>query len=160
MKKLGRPAHEPTEQSRNQVRVAASYGLTVDQICDLMDLSVNTLYKFYSTDLKTGHARGVYKVRQTLFQRMQTSDPVLLHVSRTLGGLSEKTVHEHTGANGGAIEHNVRQLTVPQIIATLEALERRTAQKTIEGRAGPAEDDAEPGELVQARPGADGTDTG
>jgi hypothetical protein len=59
--------HVPTEQSINEVRAYATVGTPHHDIAMLIDVSTETLLKYYRPQLDQGKARGVAMVAKTLY---------------------------------------------------------------------------------------------
>lgn len=68
-----RIAHKPDEKTRKQVLALAGFGMTHDQIAKVMDLSDETLRKYYRHELDTGLTKLNAQVAQNLFS-IATSD--------------------------------------------------------------------------------------
>ena len=68
----GRPAHEPTEETRQIVVAWASGGQTHEEICEEIGISLNTLYKYYRAELDESEPVLNEKVKGTLY-KMATS---------------------------------------------------------------------------------------
>lgn len=64
----GRPAHQPTDKSRQQVIKLASYGLTNDQISKVFGICEATLKVHYQAELSLGRPLGISKVADTAYQ--------------------------------------------------------------------------------------------
>lgn len=64
---MGRKAHQPTDQMREQVAFMSGIGTPQDEIALVLEMSVDTLRKYYTTELKLGKARANSKVRESLY---------------------------------------------------------------------------------------------
>ena len=64
---MARKPHEPTEKDRKQVTVMAGIGLTQSQIAKVLNISDDTLRKYYSHELETSEALMNAQVAQNLF---------------------------------------------------------------------------------------------
>ena len=62
-------AHEPTEQTRQQVKTLSGYGATQEQIGKVMGVHPDTLRKYYSDELATGTIEANAQVAQSLFKK-------------------------------------------------------------------------------------------
>lgn len=106
MSTIGRPPHEPTPHSREQVEAMAGLGMTHDEICLLTKLSGKTLRKHYAEELDAGAIKMHLSVKNRLRTLMTQDDDLKVAAStvmfflKTQCGWSEKTKHEHTGADG------------------------------------------------------------
>lgn len=102
----GRPAFQPTEKDREQVKTLSGYGLPLEQIATLIadGISVETLVKYFQRELALGKARANSMVGKTLYQKAVDGDTgAAIWWSKTQLRWKETTVNEHTGANGGPI---------------------------------------------------------
>lgn len=73
--KGGRPHFRPTDEDRQTVRKLAGYGLTQEQIAQVIvnpstnkPISVDTLHKSMGTEFHEGHVTASAKVARTAFQ--------------------------------------------------------------------------------------------
>lgn len=64
----GRPAYEPTDKERAQVKMLAAFGVTEADISKLVGISPPTLRKHFATELEMGHVEANAKVAQSLFK--------------------------------------------------------------------------------------------
>lgn len=53
---MSRPAHEPTQQSRQTVEALAGFAIPTAKIADVLDISQPTLLKHYSREIQRGAA--------------------------------------------------------------------------------------------------------
>lgn len=60
--------HDITEEMRQQVQRAAGLGLRQEEVAILCDMSVDTLRRYYSNDLKAGRARANRQVAMGTFK--------------------------------------------------------------------------------------------
>lgn len=118
--KGGRPPHQPTEQTRQQVIDAKCLGYSDARIIKLLRLgSKHTLYRHYREELNEGRDRFVLslmKQARTLalgYRRPKTAkDEVVIPPDTSMlrfllarvGNLKETTVSEVTGKDGGPIQ--------------------------------------------------------
>jgi hypothetical protein len=63
-----RIAHKPDDKMRQQVLALAGFGMTHDQIAKVMDLSDETLRKYYRNELDIGTTKLNAQVAQNLFK--------------------------------------------------------------------------------------------
>ena len=61
--------HEPTPETRLQVKTLASVGTPQDQIAIVVGITKNTLLKYYRKELDTAMIMANAKVAQSLFQQ-------------------------------------------------------------------------------------------
>lgn len=65
-KKMGRPPHQPTARSREQVEVLVAIGNTVEEIGLVMGIHGDTLQLHYAEELATGR----FKVNQRIVENL------------------------------------------------------------------------------------------
>lgn len=68
-KGAGRPAYEPTERDRAQVKALAAMGATMFEISLVMQLSEPTIRKHFHLEITTGSIEANAKVAQSLFRQ-------------------------------------------------------------------------------------------
>lgn len=62
---MPRPPKKPSKKDLHDIEILAGYGLTQQQIADLMDICVETLVKYAKVQLRRGKAKVIAKVAQT-----------------------------------------------------------------------------------------------
>jgi transposase len=67
--KTGRPPYKPTDETRKQVEALVGYGITEEQICQMIGISRPTLIKYYREEIDTGTAKANAKVAQSLYKK-------------------------------------------------------------------------------------------
>ena len=67
--KGGRPAFEPTDAQRRQVKAMAAYGVPEFDIAKVIGIAEKTLRKHFWQELETGHIEANAKVAESLFQK-------------------------------------------------------------------------------------------
>ncbi len=65
--KPGRPAHEPTEESRNLVESLSGFGIPQAEIARLVAIDPKTLRFHYADQIELGTIKATAKVAQNLF---------------------------------------------------------------------------------------------
>lgn len=105
--KGGRPAHEPTDQSRRQVEAMAGYGVPAEDIGRVLGIDAKTLRKHYREELDTGRVKANSKVAEALY-RKATGDgaqsvAAAIFWLKTRAQWKETVVNEHTGKDGEAL---------------------------------------------------------
>lgn len=65
---MGRPRHEPTEQSRLQVILCTAFGNKADQTAQIIGISEPTLRLYYADELEYGRLRAGNAVRTNLWR--------------------------------------------------------------------------------------------
>lgn len=73
--KAGRPAHEPTDEQREAVRVMAACGVRHDAIAAIVGVSDETLRKHYGHELAHGNAEVIRDVANALIARALGEGP-------------------------------------------------------------------------------------
>lgn len=87
----GWPAHEPTEDLREKVRMWAAVGTTQEVIASELKISVDTLAKYYRDELDEATNRGVANVASTLYAKAIAGDVTsMIFYLKTRGRWSEK----------------------------------------------------------------------
>lgn len=66
--KGGRPSFKPTQEQREKVESMAGYGLTAEQICNLIEVSRGTLFKYFGDELKQGEGKAHVQITQRAFE--------------------------------------------------------------------------------------------
>jgi hypothetical protein len=64
----GRPAHAPTAASRRKVSIAAGGGMLHEQIAIALEISTDTLRKYYETELAVGSTQRRMDVLQAMYR--------------------------------------------------------------------------------------------
>lgn len=64
----GRPEKLITEQQREQIRLLAGFGLKLEQIALVLDISESTLHRRCQPDIDKGLQMGITQVTKSLFQ--------------------------------------------------------------------------------------------
>jgi hypothetical protein len=103
----GRKPFEPTDAERKQVEALSGYGLPLEQIAVLLrdGISVETLTKYFESELVSGKAKANAGVGRTLHQKAMAGDTTAaIWWSKTQMRWREVQQHEVTGANGAPIE--------------------------------------------------------
>jgi hypothetical protein len=105
-KPKGRPRHEVTDATRQQVSLMSALNLNQTQISAILGIDDETLRKYYRDELDTGLAKAVANVGAKLYKTAVSDKPNSLQAQmfflKARAGWAEK--HELTGANGGAIQ--------------------------------------------------------
>ena len=87
-KKPGRPAFEPTDQQRRQVKTMAGYGMIPDHIARVIGVSAPTLRRHFESELEDGLATAAVQMTQTLFK--QATDPEKPNITAMIFWLKAK----------------------------------------------------------------------
>jgi hypothetical protein len=106
-KRGGMPAFKPTDAERKRVETLSGYGLPYEQIAILVregGIDVNTLMKYFKTELVAGKAKANAKVGGTLFQKATGGDTAaMIWWSKTQLRWAETQKHELSGPDGAPI---------------------------------------------------------
>src|SRR5262249_37819805 len=67
MHKGGTPAHQPTTETRRQAKLCASFGLSGQQIAEVVGITQTTLTKYYSQEIEVGRLVATISVVRNLY---------------------------------------------------------------------------------------------
>ncbi len=89
---VGRPEHEPTQQTRNSVSQMASYGIIQDIIAKCIGISLPTLHKHYRHELDTAAANLTVLVANKLISNALDENNISAQIFylKTKGGWKEQ----------------------------------------------------------------------
>lgn len=97
--------HNPTEEKRKLVQGLAMAGITYEDIAEKLDISVDTLTKYYKEELHSGRVDANANIAQKLYQQANNGNlQAQIFWLKTRAQWSETQKHELTGAAGGAIQ--------------------------------------------------------
>mgnify|MGYP005994034113 FL=1 len=104
----GRPAHEPTDKNKTIVNSLASYGIPHEDIARKLNISADTLVKYYKKELDDGRIDANAEVAKTLMQQIRKGNTLAsIFYLKTRAGWKETSKHEITGDNGKPVKINV-----------------------------------------------------
>ena len=105
--------HEPTPETRLQVKTLASVGTPQDQIAIVVGITKNTLLKYYRKELDTAMTMANAKVAQSLFQQANAGNTAaaIFWLKCRAGWVDTQKV-EMTGANGGEINVTITRRVI------------------------------------------------
>jgi len=110
----GRPRYEPTDQIRQQVSLMAACGLRRFEVYKILNMSADLFREHYAEDYELGLAKAVAVVGSKLYKTAVSDRPTALQAQqfflKTRGGWKESNNIQLTGADGGAIEIEHRQV--------------------------------------------------
>lgn len=108
MAKQGR-LYQPTDADREFVeRCICSGDMSINDIAECLNITDDTLRKHYRYEIVTSRARLKGRAVGVISQALDDgSVDAAKFVLARQAGWSEKTVNEHTGKDGGPIEHTV-----------------------------------------------------
>lgn len=127
----GRSTFKPTDEQRELVEQLAAFGVRFEEMPVLVkdengkSISLPTLTKYFSQELKQGKLKANVKVAQTLFKRaMSGENSCIIFWLKTQGGWKEAPqTHEHAGIDGAPIEQRTTVVNETQIKAAVKKLE-------------------------------------
>jgi hypothetical protein len=70
----GRPAHQPTEATRQTVSLHATVGTKQDVIAEILGISVDSLQRHYRTEIDTSREKANASVGGALFKKAMGGD--------------------------------------------------------------------------------------
>jgi len=122
----GRPSWQPTERDRHAIKSALAAGLTQEQVAGMVGTSLATLKLRCPKELKAGANAVNAKVANKLFQKCMKGDTIaLIFWCKTRLGWRETHRTEHTGADGGPIQHEKIEADANAFTDRIEALARK-----------------------------------
>lgn len=94
-------AHNPSEESRKLVRTLAAVGIRHEDIASKLDISADTLVKYYRKELDDGRIDANASIGRTLFEQAKAGNTsAAIFWLKTRAGWKETQVTEMTGADG------------------------------------------------------------
>jgi len=92
MTKPGPIPHKPTEDSKQLVREFVAYGIGQEHIARKLDLSVDSLVKYYKYEIENGVAEMIHLVANKLFAKAVYQDDLgaQIFILKTRGKWREK----------------------------------------------------------------------
>ncbi len=72
--KPGRKPHEPTDAQRQLVSLHATVGTTHETIADILGIHKETLYKYYTPELKQAREKANATIGGALFNKAKSGD--------------------------------------------------------------------------------------
>ena len=105
--------HEPTPETRLQVKTLASVGTPQDQIAIVVGITKNTLLKYYRKELDTAMIMANATIAQTLFKQAKNGNTAaaIFWLKCRAGWVDTQKV-EMTGANGGDINVTITRRVI------------------------------------------------
>jgi hypothetical protein len=123
----GRKPHQPTDKNRGFVIGSVAAGTPQEFIARHLKISVDTMAAYYREELDAGGKLANAQVGLTLFKKATSpavtgpSVTAAIWWEKTRVGMSEATIHRHTGADGGAIQVDLTGMSDDKL-AALESL--------------------------------------
>ena len=106
----GRPPHQPTDQSKIQVKTLAAVGIRHEDIASKLGISADTLTKYYRQELDEGRIDANAQIGKSLFEQAKSGNTsAMIFWLKTRAGWKETMVNEHTGIDGAPL--NTIQVT-------------------------------------------------
>lgn len=97
--------HEPTEQTRGQVRKLVIAGIPHVVIADVLGVAKKTLQKYYDEELKFGRVQADSNMAAALYQSgIRGNVAAQIFWCKTRLGWKERDALELSGPDGGAIQ--------------------------------------------------------
>ena len=100
----GRPPHEPTEENRIKVKTLAAVGTRFEDIARKLEISENTLTKYYRKELDEGRIDANSAIAKSLYDQAKSCNTTAqIFWLKTRAGWKETQVNEVHGENGGPL---------------------------------------------------------
>ena len=95
-KKVGRPPHLATDDSRNQVYELSKVGTRYEDIATMLSISADTLTKYYPEELKRGRIEANSVIANTLYEKAKAGDTTsMIFWLKSRAQWKETQKHEH-----------------------------------------------------------------
>ena len=78
----GRPPHVPTDDNRRTVELMTMAGISQEGVARVLDISVDTLTRYYRTELDTSTDKAVAKVAGSLYQKAIGDGPQAVNAAQ------------------------------------------------------------------------------
>ena len=100
----GRPAHEPSTEKRTLARTLSAVGVTHEDIASKLQISADTLTKYYKAELDEGRIDANAQIAKSLFEQAKNGNTsAQMFWLKTRAGWKERQVNELVGADGDPI---------------------------------------------------------
>lgn len=110
VRKVGRPAHLKTPHTAQEVLSLSIVGTRYEDIALMLNISHDTLTKYYKVELEKGRIEANAAVAGTLFEKAKQGDTSsMIFWLKTRAQWSEKNTTELTGEGGAPI--NIKVVT-------------------------------------------------
>ena len=98
---MGRPPHQPTDQTRLQAKTLAAVGIKHEDIAAKIGISADTLVKYYKQELDDGRVDANAQIGKSLYEQAKAGNTAaMIFWLKTRAGWKETQVQEHTGPDG------------------------------------------------------------
>jgi len=109
-RKRGRPTHLVSQDTRNRVTQMSIVGTRYEDIALVLDISHDTLTKYYKKELELGRIEANAAIAGTLYEKAKQGDTSsMIFWLKTRAQWSEKNSTELTGEGGAPI--NIKVIT-------------------------------------------------
>ena len=107
-KSAGRPSYEPTDVLRDKVKTLAAVGTRYEDIASLLDISDDTLVKYYKKELDEGRIQANAAIAQTLYNQAKAGNTAaMIFWLKSRARWKETSAYEMTGEGGGPLSIKV-----------------------------------------------------
>ena len=104
---MGRPPHQPTDQTRLQAKTLAAVGIRHEDIAAKIGISADTLVKYYKQELDDGRVDANAQIGKSLYEQAKAGNTAaMIFWLKTRAGWKETQVQEHTGPDGSPLVVN------------------------------------------------------
>lgn len=101
-RKVGRPPHLPTSDTRNRVYMLSTVGTRHEDIASVLGITHDTLVKYYKEELDKGRIEANASVAETLFkQAKEGNTTAMIFWLKSRARWKESTQHEISGNPDG-----------------------------------------------------------
>ena len=128
----GNRPYRPTPEQRGTVEALAAYGIAQEDISQHLGITTKTLERHFAIELRLGCPKFVAKAGNVIFQAI--NDPTVpwpdklraaIYVTKARGGWRDADRVEHTGRDGGPIEHVDLSKLTDTDLAAIERIIRK-----------------------------------
>lgn len=105
---VGRPPHQKSTEKQTMVRTLAAVGITHEDIASKLEISADTLVKYYKKELADGRIDANAQVAKGLFdQAKQGNTAAAIFWLKTRAGWKETNINEISGLEGQPVSIKV-----------------------------------------------------
>jgi len=96
--------YEPTDENKKLVKTLAAVGITFEDIATKLEISSDTLVKYYKKELDDGRIDANASIGQTLFQKAKNGNTAAaIFWLKTRARWKETHAVEHSGPEGSEL---------------------------------------------------------
>lgn len=96
--------HNPTDENRKIAKTLAAVGIPFEDIATKLEISSDTLVKYYKADLEAGRIDANASIGQTLFQQAKNGNTAAaIFWLKTRARWKETHAVEHSGPDGSEL---------------------------------------------------------